>query len=78
MILQVVQHIFCEMVIGERKIVKSDMFFGVNNIRTNVQNDSSEFEGYFIKWCQRNPLLTKRYITLIGMVKENYALCLHT
>ena len=32
---------FCEMVIGGRKIVNSDMFFRVTNIRTNVQNDSS-------------------------------------
>ena len=27
------------------KIVNSDMFFGVTNKRTNVQNDSSGFEG---------------------------------
>ena len=34
-----------EMLIGGINIVNSDMFFGVTNIRTNVQNDSSEFEG---------------------------------
>ena len=41
MILEVIQQIFCGMLIGGRKIVNSDMFFGVMNIRTNVQNDSS-------------------------------------
>ena len=41
MILQVIQQIFCEMLIGGRKIVNSDVFFSVTNIRTNVQNDSS-------------------------------------
>ena len=35
---------FCEIVIGGRKIVNSDKFFGVTNIRTNVQHDSSYFE----------------------------------
>ena len=39
-ILQVIQQIFCEMLIGERKFVNSDVFFSVTNIRTNVQNDS--------------------------------------
>ena len=37
MILQVIQQIYCEMLIGGRKIVNSDMFFGVTNIRTNFQ-----------------------------------------
>ena len=49
MILQVIQHIFCEMLIGGRKIVNSDVFFSVTNIRTNVQNCSSEFEGLLHK-----------------------------
>ena len=40
MILHVIQDIFCEMVIGRRKIVNRDMFFGVTNIRKNDQNDS--------------------------------------
>ena len=31
-----------------------------------------------MKWCQRNSLSAKIYVTLMGMVKENYALCLHT
>ena len=45
MILQVIQQVFCEMLIGGRKIVNSDIFFGVTNIRKNAQNDSSDFEG---------------------------------
>ena len=45
MILQVIQQIFCEMLIGGRKFVNSDMFFEVTNIRTNVRTDSSGFEG---------------------------------
>ena len=44
MILQVIQQIFCEMLIGGRKIVNSDNIFLITNIRTNVQNDSSAFE----------------------------------
>ena len=44
MILQVIQQIFCEMLIGGRKIVNSAKFFLITNIRTNVQEDSSEFE----------------------------------
>ena len=44
MVLQVIQQIFCEMLIGGRKIVNSAKFFLITNIRTNVQEDSSEFE----------------------------------
>ena len=44
MIPQVIQQIFCEMLIGGRKIVNSDDIFLITNIRTNVQEDSSEFE----------------------------------
>ena len=45
MILRVIQQICCEMLIGGEEIVNSDVFFLVTNITTNVQNDSSEFEG---------------------------------
>ena len=45
MILQVIHQILCEMLIGGRKIVNNDTFFEVTNISTNVQNNSSEFEG---------------------------------
>ena len=43
MILQVIQQKISEMLIGGRKIVNSDMFFEVTNIRTTIQNYSSEF-----------------------------------
>ena len=36
---------FCEMLICARKIVNSDIYSEVTNIRKNVQNYSSEFEG---------------------------------
>ena len=55
MILQVIQQIFCEMIIGGRKIVKSDVFISVTNIRTNVQNDSSEFEGLIHEMASQKP-----------------------
>ena len=45
MILQVIQRVFCEILIGGRKIVNSDVFFSVTNISKNIQNDSSDFEG---------------------------------
>ena len=49
MILQVIQQFFCEMLIVGRKVVNSDVFFSITNIRTNVQNESSEFEGIIHK-----------------------------
>ena len=64
-ILQVIQNIFCEMLIGGRKIVNSDIFLKVTNNRTNFQNDSSEFEGLVHKMVSQKPFLTKRYATLI-------------
>ena len=46
---------FCEMLIGGRKIVTSDMFFGVTNIMENVQNYSSEFEGLLHEIVSKKP-----------------------
>ena len=56
MILQIIQQIFCETLIGGRKIVSSNMFFKVTNFRENVQNDSSEFEGLLHKMVSEKPL----------------------
>ena len=53
--MQVIQQIFCEMLIGGRKIVYSDVFFSVTNIRTNVQNCSSDFEGLLHKMMSHKP-----------------------
>ena len=59
MILQVIQHIFCEMLIGGRKIVNSDMFYKFTNTRKNVQNDSSEFEGLLHKMIPNKPFMSQ-------------------
>ena len=55
MILQVIQQNLCEKLICGRNIVNSDLFFGVNNIRTNVPNDSSEFEGLLNDMVSQKP-----------------------
>ena len=57
MILQVIQHIPCEMLISGRNIVNRDMFFEVTNIRTNVQNYSFELEGLLHKLCKNKPYM---------------------
>ena len=44
MILQVIQHIFGEILFGGREVVNSYNIFLSTNIRTNVQKYSSEFE----------------------------------
>ena len=70
-ILQVIQQIFCEMLIGGRKIVNSDIFFEVTNIRKNVQNDSSEFEGLLHKMVSKKPFVIQVicYINGNGEIK---------
>ena len=78
MILQVIQQIFCEILIGGRKIVNSDMF-----LESLIPGKCSKailrsLKGKFTELCQRNPLWAKKYVALMVMVKENYALCLHT
>ena len=47
MIQQVIQQIFCEMLIGGRKIVNGNMLFEITNIRTNVQMIIHSLKGYF-------------------------------
>ena len=59
MILQVIQHIFCEMLIGGRKIVYTNLFFEVTNIRENVQNDSSEFEGLLHQMVSKKTFMSQ-------------------
>ena len=44
LILQVIQHIFCVMLIGWEKIVNSDGIFSITNMRINAQEDSLQFE----------------------------------
>ena len=55
MILQVIQQIFCEMLIGGKNVLNSDVFFSVTNIKKNVQNDSSEFEGLIHEMVSQKP-----------------------
>ena len=54
MILQVTQQIFCEILISGKIIGNSDMVFEVTNIRTNVQNNSSEFKGLLHEMTKKN------------------------
>ena len=68
MILQFIQQIFCELLIGGRKIVNVDMFFGVTNIRTNFQNNSSEFEWLLHKMVSKKHFMSQEicYINVNG------------
>ena len=50
---------FCEMLIFGRIIVNSVMFFGVTNIRTNVQNNSSCFGGLLHKMVSKKPFMSQ-------------------
>ena len=59
MILQVIQQIFCEMLFGGRKVFNSDVFFAVTNIRKNVQNDSSKFEGLLHEMISYKPFISQ-------------------
>ena len=62
---QVIQHIYCEMLIGGRKIVNSNVFFQSLISGQMFKIILQSLKGYFTKWCHRNPLLTNRYVTLI-------------
>ena len=57
---------FCEMLIGERKIVKCDMFFGVTNIMTKFQNDYLEFEGLLQKMASKKPFMIQEICYING------------
>ena len=53
------------MLICERKFVNSDMFLEVTNIRTNVKNDSSYFEGLLHEMVSQKPFM-RQYICYIN------------
>ena len=53
--LQVIKQNFCEMLIGQRKIAESDVFFVLTNIRKNVQNYSPEFDGLLQERVSQKP-----------------------
>ena len=58
-ILRVVQQIFCEILIGEIETVYTDSFFEVANIRNNMQNDSSDFEGLLQEMMPKEPFINE-------------------
>ena len=58
MMLQVIQQIFCEMLICGIKIVNSDMFFRVTNIRKKFQNNSPYFEGLLHEMVSKKPFMS--------------------
>ena len=68
-IMQVIQLIFCEMLIGGRKIVNSDIILKSLISGQMFKMILRSLKGYLTKWCQRNPLWDKWYVTLMGMVK---------
>ena len=59
------------MLIGGRKIVNSDMIFGDTNIRTNVQNDSSEFEGLLHEMASKKPFMSQDICYINGNGKKS-------
>ena len=78
MILQIIQNSFLWNVIGGRKIVNSDMFFRGTNMRTNIQNDSSEFEGLLQKMLPKETFIIPEICYINMNDEKKYALCLHT
>ena len=54
------------MLIGGSKCFYTDMFFEVTNIRTNVQNYSSEFEGLLHKMVPKKPITSQEICYING------------
>ena len=54
MILQVIQQIFCEMLIGRGKNVNSDMFSKSLISGQMFKIIIQSLKGYFTKWCKKN------------------------
>ena len=65
MILQVIQQIFFEMSVGGKTFL-TVICFSKSLISGQIFKIILQgLKGYFTKCCQRNPLLTKRHVTLI-------------
>ena len=66
------------MTIGGKQMVNSYVFFLVTNIRTNVQNDSSEFEGLIHEMVSLKPFSNQEicHIDLNG--EKIYMHCVNT
>ena len=58
--------------------MNSDVFFSVTNIRTNVQNDSSEFEGLIQKMVSQKPFSNQEICHINFNSEKAYARCQHT
>ena len=78
MILQVVQQFFCEMLIGGKKLWTVMCFFHSLISGQILKIILQSLKVYLTKLCHREPLITKRYVTIILMTKEAYTLCQHT
>ena len=61
-----------------KKIVNTDSFFRFTNIRKNVQNDSSEFDGLLHKMVYKEPFINQCTGCIMGRVKWTGPLCLIT
>ena len=77
MILQVIQHIYREMLIGGKNCEQWCVFLVINT-RTNVQNDSSEFEGIIHEMVSLKPFSNQEicHIDLNG--EKIYMHCVNT
>ena len=64
--IQVIQQIFCKILIGGRKIVNIDVLFEVTNIRTNVQNHYSEFEGLLHEMVSKKTFMIQEICNING------------
>ena len=56
MILKVIQQIFCEIIIGDRKYFYTNLFFEVTNTRKNVKMIFQSLKYNFTNWYPRNHL----------------------
>ena len=54
------------MLIGGRKIVNSEFFFEVTNIRTNFQNYSLNFEELLHEMVSQKPFISQDICYIIG------------
>ena len=58
------------MLICGGKIVNSDMFFEVTNIRKNIQDYSSEFEGLLHDMLSKKPFMSQVICYINGIGKR--------
>ena len=54
------------MLIGGRIFFNSDIYFGVTNTKTNIQNGSPEFEGLLHKIVSKKPFMIHEICCING------------